>query len=175
MLFIKFFSEMIIPLIVLIVVLNGLLSKINIYEIFIKGAKDGAITVMKIFPTLVGLMIAVGIMRNSTLLDAISGSIGMLSQKVLIPGDIVPVIIVKMFSASATTGLILDIFKEYGTDSYIGIMASLLMCCSETLFYTVSMYYMEINVKKTRWTIAGALFSILIGIVICVVISNLCR
>lgn len=172
---IEYCSELIIPLIVLIVVLNGLLLKVNIYEIFVKGAKDGAITVIKIFPTLVGLMVAVGIMRNSALLDCIASNIGIFSKKLLIPGEIVPVIIVKMFSASGATSLVLDIFKEYGTESYIGTLASLLMCCSETLFYTVSMYYMEINVKKTKWTIAGALVSIISGVISCVFLAKMCR
>lgn len=170
---VEYISGIIIPLIVSVIVLNGLLTKTDVYESFIKGAKEGAKTVVGIFPTLVGLMAAVGIMRNSGLLDAIGSTVGMVSEYIRIPGAVVPVMLIKLFSASAATGLVLDIFREYGTDSYEGLMASLFMCCSETLFYTLSMYCMEVKVKKTRWIIPGALFSLGIGAIVCVILCNM--
>ena len=69
-----------------------------------------------------------------------------------------------MVSSSAATGLVLDIFKNYGTDSYIGILTSILMSCTETIFYTMSVYFMTVKVTKTRWTLAGALISTAAGI-----------
>ena len=76
-----------------------------------------------------------------------------------------PLTIVKMFSSSAATGLLLDIFKEYGTDSRIGLIASIMMCCTETVFYTMSVYFMAAKVKKTRYTLTGALLATVAGIV----------
>ena len=69
-----------------------------------------------------------------------------------------------MFSASAATGLALDVFKEYGTDSCLGLAASILMGCTETIFYTMSIYFMTAKVKKTRYTLAGALLATLVGV-----------
>ena len=80
------------------------------------------------------------------------------------PAQLVPLTIVKMFSSSAATGLVLDIFKEFGTDSRIGLIASVMMSCTETIFYTVSVYFIAAKVKNTRYTIPGALLATLAGI-----------
>jgi spore maturation protein B len=77
-----------------------------------------------------------------------------------------------MFSSSAATGLVLDLFKEYGTDSRIGLIASVMMCCTETIFYTMSVYFMAAKVKKTRYTLTGALLATLAGIVASVWLVN---
>lgn len=80
------------------------------------------------------------------------------------PTDLIPITIVKMFSSSAATGLLLDLFKTHGTDSFPGLAASIMMSCTETIFYTMSIYFMHIHVKKTRFTLTGALFATLCGI-----------
>ena len=108
------------------------------YEDFIKGAKDGFRTVIQIMPTLVGLMVAVGVLRASGFLNAVGKLFGGLTDKIGFPSDLVPLVFVKMFSSSAATGLVLDIFKTYGTDSYIGMITSIMMSCTETIFYTMS-------------------------------------
>ena len=79
-----------------------------------------------------------------------------------------------MFSSSAATGLALDIFKEYGTDSHIGFIASLMLSCTETIFYTMSVYFMTAKITKTRHTLFGALLSTLAGIAISVVLVHYC-
>ena len=76
---------------------------------------------------------------------------------------VIPVAVVKLFSSSAATGLALDIFKEYGPDSRIGLMVSLLLSCTETIFYTMSLYFMAAEVKKTRYTLPGALMATVFG------------
>ena len=134
-------------------------------DAFVKGAKKGFATVIKIMPTLVGLMVAVGILRASGFLDFLAQLIGKLTECVGFPSQLVPLAIVRMFSSSAATGLVLDLFKEYGTDSRIGLIASIMMSCTETIFYTMSIYFMTAKVKKTRYTLAGALLATLAGIV----------
>lgn len=121
-------------------------------------------TVIKIMPTLIGLMVAVGILRASGFLDFLSEIIGKMTAYVGFPSQLVPLAIVRMFSSSAATGLVLDIFKEYGTDSRIGLIASIMMSCTETIFYTMSVYFMAAKVRKTRYTLAGALAATLAGI-----------
>lgn len=158
-----FLSNIIIPLIIFYIVGTGLLQKKNIYEEFIKGAEDGFHTVIKIMPTLIGLMVAVGILRASGLLDAVSGLLGHIVSQRLVPSEMIPVFVVRLFSNSAATGLVLDIFKKFGTDSRLGYMASIMMSSTETVFYTMSVYFMAVKVKKTRWTLAGALTATLAG------------
>lgn len=159
-----FFSQALIPLIILVVLLSGLFARRNIYEDFVEGAKDGIFTAAKILPTLAGLMIGVGILRASGFLDLVTESIGMLTEHIHFPSQLVPLAVVKMFSSSAATGLLLDLFEQYGADSRLGVTASLMLSSTETIFYTMSIYFMSVKIKRTRWTLAGALVSSLAGI-----------
>lgn len=170
--FLVFLSTYIIPFILLYVVGYAFLKKTNAYEDFIRGAADGFQTVVKIMPTLVGLMVAVGVLRASGFLDLFGCCLGKLLQGTGFPAQLVPLAIVRMFSSSAATGLALDIFKEFGTDSRIGILASLMLCCTETIFYTMSVYFMTAKVTKTRYTLAGALLSTFAGIAVSVFLAG---
>ncbi len=162
-------SNIIIPLVIFYIVAEGLLMKTNIYENFIKGARDGFLVVIRIMPTLIGLMMAVGILRASGFLDFLGKITGGLTDLLGFPSELIPVI--KLFSSSAATGLVLDIFKEFGTDSYIGLVTSIMMSCTETVFYTMSVYFMAAKVTKTRFTLPGAVFCTLAGIVASMVIA----
>lgn len=157
-------SSIIIPVIVFYIVAYGFMNKNNVYEDFVMGAKDGLQTVVGILPTLVGLMVAVGILRASGFLNFLGGIFGKVTELFGIPADVVPLIFIKMFSSSAATGLVLDIFKTHGTDSYTGLMTSIMMSCTETIFYTLSVYYMAAKVTKTKWTLSGALLSTFAGV-----------
>ena len=168
-----FLSDMIIPLMVFVIVSTGLLAKRNVYSDFVKGAKDGLKTSIEILPTLAGLMVAVGILRASGFLDWIAGGVGALTDKIGYPSQLVPLTVVKIFSSSAATGLLVDIYQQYGTDSRIGTIASVMMSCSETVFYTMSIYFMSVKVKKTRWTLAGALITTAAGILASVLLTDL--
>lgn len=159
-----FLSDFMIPLVVFYVIGYGMLMRVNIFDAFVRGAKDGVKVVAGILPTLIGLMIAIAILRSSGALEYIGMEIGRITKYVSFPQELVPLVLVKMFSSSAATGLLLDIYKTFGTDSRIGLMASVLMCCSETIFYTMAVYFSAANVKKTGYTLAGALVAMLAGI-----------
>lgn len=167
-----YLADFIVPLVIFGIICYGLLMKVNVYDTFVKGAKSGFFTVIRIMPTLVGLMVAVGILRASGFLDFLSGVIGMFSERIGFPGELVPLTVVKLFSSSAATSLLLDVYKEYGTDSYIGLIASISMSCTETVFYTMSVYYMTAKVTKTRYTLGGALFATFAGIVASVLLAG---
>ena len=170
--FLLYLSEVMIPLVIFLIVSYGLIQKVNVYSTFIKGAKSGFFTVIKIMPTLVGLMVAVGILRASGFLDFLADIIGRFTKYIGFPGELVPLTIVKMFSSSAATGLLLDIYKEYGTDSRLGLIASISMSCTETIFYTMSVYFMAAKVTKTRYTLAGALLATVAGLAASVVLGT---
>ena len=160
-----FLSDAIIPLLIFSIVGYGLMAKQNVYDDFIDGAKDGFHTVIQIMPTLIGLMIGVGILRASGFLDFISKLIAPLTELVGFPSELVPVTVVKMFSSSAATGLVLDIFKEYGTDSAAGLMGAVIMSATESVFYCMSVYFAAAKIEKTRYTLPGALIATLAGTV----------
>lgn len=168
-----YLSDFIVPLMIFGIVCYGIIMKIPVYDTFVKGAKDGFLTVIKIMPTMVGLMVAVGVLRASGFLDFLAEMIGKVTQYIGFPGELVPLTIVKMFSSSAATGLLLDVYKEYGTDSYLGLVASISMSCTETIFYTMSVYFMTAKVTKTRYTLPGALLATFAGLAASVVLGGL--
>ena len=155
--FLYYISDCMIPFVILYLVGYGMCKKVNIFDEFIEGAKDGFLTVYKIMPTLIGLMVGVGILRESGFMEWFAGLLSPVVAFLHFPAELFSLFIVKMFSSSAATGLLLDVYKTYGTDSYLGTLASVLMSCSETIFYTMSVYFMTAKVTKTRYTLAGAL------------------
>ena len=164
-------SNMILPAVILLVVAIGLGRRKDVYALFIKGAEDGFMTVIKIMPTLIGLMMAVGILRASGFFDLLSIIITPVVKVLALPAEVVPFLLIKMFSSSAATGLALDLFKNYGTDSYIGTLVSLAMSSTETVFYTMSVYFMVVKIRKTRYTLMGALIATVSGIAASVVLA----
>ena len=161
--FLVFLSETAIPMLIFVIVGTGILNHQKVYEEFVQGAADGFKTVAGILPTLIGLMVAVGVLRASGLLDAAVQLGAVLTDHIGFPAELVPIALVKMFSSSAATGLLLDIYKEYGTDSSLGKMASVMLSSTETIFYTMSVYFLSVQVKKTRYTLAGALTATIAG------------
>jgi spore maturation protein B len=165
-------SNIMIPVVIFYIVAYGVCAGRNVYEDFIKGAKDGFHTVIQIMPTLIGLMIAVGVLRGSGFLEFLGGLFGGITERFGFPSELIPLLLVKMFSSSAATGLVLDIFKNHGPDSLIGLTVSIMMSCTETIFYTMSVYYMAAKVTKTRYTLKGALLSTLVGLIASVVLAR---
>lgn len=163
--FLYYLSDSMIPFVLLLVTGYGLLNKVDIFDSFIEGAVDGFKTVYKILPTLIGLMIAIGVLRQSGSLDYIARLLKPVTACFGFPSELVPLVTVKMFSSSAATSLLLDVYKQFGPDSSLGVLASVLMSCSETIFYTMSVYFMTAKVTKTRYTLTGAMVATLAGAV----------
>ena len=164
--FVVFLSEAIIPLLLFLIVGSGLLRHQKVYEDFLDGAKSGIRTVVEIMPTLIGLMVAVGVLRASGFLDFVSVCLKKLLAFTNLPADLFPIAIVKMFSS------LLDLYKEHGCDSFAGMAASIMLSSTETIFYTMSIYFMSVKVKKTRYTLAGALIATIAGIIASVILAT---
>ena len=170
--FLLYFSDFIVPFTMFYIIIYGFFNHIDVYESFLKGVKEGFQIVIEIAPTMIALLISIGIFRVSGALDCFSDLIAPLGKVVHIPAEIIPVFIVRIFSSSAAVSFVLDIFKEYGPDSRIGMIVSIMMSCTETVIYTMTIYYMSINVKKTRWTLPGAMFATLAGAIASVIITG---
>ena len=170
--FLLFLSEAMVPLMIFYIVGFGLLSGRPVSDDFIDGAKDGMKTVAGIFPTLAGLMVSVGIIRSSGFLDFLGEVLAMPAALLHLPPQLVPVILVRLVSNSAATGLVLDIFKEYGTDSRLGLMASIMMSSTETVLYCMSLYFGSVKITKTRYTLPGALLATAAGVAASVILAG---
>lgn len=126
-------SDIIIPVLIFFIVGYGFVSKVKVYETFLEGAKDGLKVVIDIVPTLIGLLVAVGMLRASGFFELLGKVLAPAANAVGLPAQLLPLLIVKMFSSSAATGLVLDIFKTAGPDSYAGMLTSILMSCTDTM------------------------------------------
>ena len=163
--FLSYISQFMIPFLLLYVIGYGILVKRDIYSDFLEGAKEGLKTVRGLVPVLVGLMTAVGVLRASGFLDFLGKLLGKITTAAGIPPQIVPLGLVRLFSSSAATGLLLDIFKESGVDSPVGLMAGIMLSATESVFYCMSVYFGSVGIQKTRYTLAGALLASTAGVI----------
>jgi len=169
---ILYLSDLIIPLTIALIIVAGLMKKVPIYDSFTEGVKDGVTTVFNLFPALLGLLVAVGALRASGALSILSSLISPLTSYIGFPSEAVPLTFMRLVSSAASRGLLLDLFAEYGPDSYIGRLVSVMMSSTETVFYTMSIYFMSVKITKTRSTLPGALIANLAGITASVLVVN---
>lgn len=166
-----YLSEFMIPILIFYIVAMGVCTKRNVYEDFMKGAKDGLSLVIKIMPTMIAMLAAVNVLRASGFLEFVAELLKPLAEKINFPAPLVPLSIVKAFSSSGATGLLLDLFKEYGVDSMIGKIGAIMLSSTETIFYTMSLYFVTVGIKKSRYTLAGCFIATLSGIIASVLLE----
>ena len=167
----SYLSEFMIPLLIFYIVAVGVCAKQNVYEDFMKGAQDGLLLVFKIMPTMIAMLVAVNVLRASGFLEFVAKILKPVTEWTGFPSPLVPLAITKAFSGSGATGLLLDLFKEYGVDSYIGKIGAIMLSSTETIFYTMSLYFVTAGIKKTRYTLAGCLLSTIVGMIASVVLA----
>ena len=168
--FINYLSSAAIPIIIAIIIIYGLLEKNKVYDTFVEGAREGIEVVVKLFPTLIGIFVAVGALRSSGVLDFIISFISPITNMFHIPSEIMPLAILRPISGSASTAVATDIMTNFGVDSKIGLIASTIMGSTETTFYTIAIYTSCVGIKKTKYVLAAALIGDVIGMLTSVVI-----
>ncbi|MDR1718533.1 MAG: hypothetical protein LBR67_00220 [Dysgonamonadaceae bacterium] len=162
--------------IIVIFIISGVRKKINVYEAFIEGAKDGFKTAVMIIPYLVAILVGIALFRTSGAMDFLINGLGSLVKLCGINSDFVaalPTAFMKSLSGSGARGLMLDAMQTYGADSFIGRMACIFQGSSETTFYIVAVYYGAVNIKNTRYTISGALLADLFGVLTAIFVCYL--
>jgi len=167
---INYISSAAMPIIIMIIILVAINEKKKTYDIFLDGAKEGLIIVYNIFPTLIGIFMAVGMLRSSGILEFIIKLISPIINSIRFPPEVMPLAILRPISGSASMAIATDIMKQYGTDSYIGLVTSTIMGSTETTFYTIALYTSCIKIKKTRCVLPIALAADLTGMIVSVII-----
>ena len=170
---INYLSNLAIPFTILLILIYGLIEKNKVFDTFLEGAKEGVEIVVKIFPTLVGLFVAIGALRYSGILDFIIKTIYPLVSFLKIPTEIMPLAILRPISGSASIAIGSDIMTKYGVDTKLGLIASTIMGSTETTLYTIAIYSSSIGVKKTRFVLVAALIGDVIGMLASVIIWNI--
>ena len=166
---INYFSNIAIPLTILIIIVYGLYEKKPIFDVFLEGAKEGLQIIVNIFPTLLGLLLSINVLRESGVIDAITNFILPLLSIVKIPSEIIPLALLRPISGSASMAVATDIMKNFGVDSIIGLIASTIMGATETTLYTIALYTSAIKVKKTRFVLIAALLADFVGMLTAVI------
>ena len=171
--FIEYFSNIAMPLMIIIIVLYGVIERKKVFDIFLEGAKEGIGVVLNIFPTLVGLFVAIGALRSSGIIDLIVNFLTPILNLVNFPTEILPLALIRPISGSSSIAVATDIMNIFGVDSNIGIIASVIMGSTETTVYTIAVYTSSVGIKKTRFVLWASLIADFVGIVTSVVICRL--
>ena len=169
----SFISNLAMPLIILAIVIYGMFQKNKIFDDFLEGAKEGLEIVFSIFPTLIGLFVAIGALRSSGVLDIIISFLLPILNVIKFPTEVMPLAILRPISGSSSIAVATDIMKNYGVDSIIGMIASTIMGSTETTLYTIAIYTSCVKIKKTRFVLIAALTADIVGIIISVVSCKL--
>lgn len=169
---ISYLSAIAVPMVILLITTYGVIEKNKVYDTFIEGAKEGMQVVVNIFPTLIGIFLAVSALRNSGILELIINIIKPLVQILRIPAEIMPLALLRPISGSASMAVATDIISQYGVDSKIGLIASTIMGSTETTFYTIALYTSAVGIKKIRYVLIAALIADITGILVSVAICR---
>ena len=165
-------SIYILPLMLIIILLAGITKKVPVYEEFVEGAKDGFKVSITIIPYLVAIIVGISMFKASGAIDLITMMCGTLLEKLNIPADIIPIMITRSLSGSATLGLFSDIVTNNGADSYVAKLAAVMVGSSETTFYVLSVYFGSIGIKKYRYAILVGILADIIGIVLAILVAQ---
>ena len=169
---VTFLSNLAMPAVILLIVFYGLKSKTKVFDLFLDGAKEGLELTISIFPTLIGLFVAIGALRTSGIIDMITDVISPLLNIIHFPSELMPLAILRPISGSSSIAVATDIMQKFGVDSLIGKMASVIMGSTETTIYTIAIYTSCIKVKKTRNVLVAALIADIVGMLVSVAICS---
>ncbi len=158
-------SDYAIPAIFIIIILAAVLKKVKAYDLFIDGAKEGIETVIKIIPSLVGLLVAVGVFKASGALDLLILLLRPVIDLLGMPPEVAPLALLRPISGSASFAFVTEIIKAFGPDTYEGRVAATMMGSTETIFYTLAVYYGSVGVKNIRYTLIAAIMADIISVI----------
>lgn len=166
-------NKYILPLIVLVIVIYGMFKKNNVYDSFIKGAKEGLEIGMDIFPSLLAIIFSTRILISSGFVSFLLHLIGPVLDFIKFPKEVFSMAILRPISGNASLAMMESVFRKYGVDTYIGKLASTLQGCTDTTLYILTMYFGSIGVKKIKYSLYAGLLSDLIGIIASIIIVRL--
>lgn len=170
---IKAVSIYVIPVIFLSVLITGLYRGVKVYDVFVDGAKEGISTIIRIMPSLVGLLVAVGVFRASGAMDLLIYAAKPITGIFNIPSEALPLAFLRPISGSASLALVSDIIKVHGPDSFVGRVVSTMMGSTETIFYTLAVYFGAVGIKNIRYTLVAALIADAVSVIVSVWVCGL--
>ncbi len=162
-------SDYILPILVIIIIISGLLKKVPIYDTFVEGSKSSFKIVLQMFPNFLAMIISINILMSSGIIDKLVEILSFVN----LPVQILPLALVRPISGGASLAITTNLLKDYGPDSYIGRLASVIMGSTETTFYVLTLYFGSIGINKMKYAIKVGLMVDFIAIVISILVVNL--
>lgn len=168
----NFIANLIIPLMILYIIIYGIIKKVNVYDEFLTGAGESFDMVLKIFPCLLAMILGVNIFLKSGVIDLIYNILRPLFDLISVPIQIFPMMIMRPISGTSTLAILNNLFQDYGPDSFIGRLGSVIQGSTDTTFYVITLYFGSIGIKKIRYSLVAGLFADLIGITAAVIVTK---
>lgn len=166
-------SSLIIPLMVLFIILYGIIKKVNIYDEFLVGSTESFGMILKIFPCLLAMILGINIFLKCGILDLLSNVLEPIFSYIKIPIQVLPMMIMRPISGTSTLAILNNLLIDFGPDSIIGTLGSIIQGSTDTTFYVITLYFGSIGIKKIRYALWAGLFADLIGITASVIITNI--
>ena len=158
-------SIIILPIIVIYIIIYGFLKKVNIYDEFLIGAKEGLITTFKIIPNIVAMIFAINILIKSNIISDVFYFLDDALGKFSLSSDILPMCFLRSISGTSTLAIMVNIFNTYGVDSIMGSLASIIQASSDTTLYVIALYFGSVGIVKSRYALPAGLFADLVVII----------
>lgn len=168
----KYISTMVLPIAVVGIIIYGLRQREKVFDVFLNGAKQGIEVSIRIIPSIIGIMVAIGVFKASGALDIFTKILNPVTSSLGIPSEVTSLALMRPISGSASLGIVSQTVNEYGPDSKIGKIASAIMGCTETTFYTVAIYFGSVGIKNIRYVLPIALLADLLAVI---VVCNIIR
>lgn len=166
------FSNSLFLIFVVGIPLYGAIKKVNVFDSFILGAKEGFELIISLIPYLIALMVGIGMLRASGFFEILNHALAPLLSAIGMPPELLPLALIRPFSGGASNGVMVDLIQQYGGNSFIAKTAATMMGSTETTFYVIAIYFGSINIKKTRHAIPSGLLADLAGIIASVCVCN---
>jgi len=166
-------SKIILPLFVIIIIFYGVKKKVNVYDVFLEGAKEGLITTFNIFPAIIAMIFAINIFLDSSVLSFLLKLLTPILGNITLPIEIIPMALLRPISGTASLAIMNDIFKGFGPDSYVGRLASVLQGCTDTTIYVIALYFSTVKITNIKHSLWVGLFADLVGIFMAFILTNL--
>ncbi|MBQ7141186.1 MAG: spore maturation protein [Bacilli bacterium] len=166
-------SNIFIPLLVLFVVLYGIIKKVNVYDVFVNGAKEGVEIGISTFPYMLGMILGVNILIKSNVLDFILSFLNPFFELIKVPMDILPMALLRPVSGSASLSVLNNILQNFGADSFIGRLASTIQGSTDTTIYILTLYFGTVGIKKIRYSLWVGLLADLVGIISSIIVVSI--
>ena len=169
----KLIANLIIPLITIFVLVYGLIKKVDVYDSFIKGVKEGLSTSLSIFPTIMAMIIGINLLINSNIILKITNLLSPILLKIGFPSEVLTLALLRPISSSSSLIVMDNLLKVHGVDSYIGRLSSIIQGSTDTTIYILGMYFSSVSIKKIRYSLLVGLLADLSCVIIATIVVNI--